>query len=198
MTNKYLTFGCLNNPAKLNDDALSSYAAILSRIPDSRIVLRFKVLEDSVVQHRLRDAFESKGIASAHVDVLDRADRMEFLSTYTKIDLVLDTFPYSGGLTTCEALWMGCPVVTFPGATFAGRHTASYMINAGLSDFVAKDRKGFEDLAVAKAANVQGLAELRAGLRVRFAQSPVCDGARFARDFTVAARDVWREWCRDK
>ena len=118
-----------------------------------------------------------------------------FLNEYNGIDMVLDPFPYSGGLTTCEALWMGVPTLTLPGETFASRHSASHMSNAGLSDWIATDLTHYTDLAVAKSANLDALAALRAGLREQLKASPLCDAPRFGRNLGQALRHAWQHWC---
>lgn len=195
MKNGFVTFGSLNNATKLNAILIASYAAIMRQVQNSRIILAFRGLDDPGTKRWLLDLFHQHGIESNRIDIRGYAKRPKFLAIYNEIDLALDTFPYSGGLTTCEALWMGVPVVTFPGRTFAGRHSTSYMNNAGLADFVATDQATFEHLAINKAQDLAALSQLRASLRDRLLASPVCDGQKFAASFTDGLRQAWRNYC---
>jgi predicted O-linked N-acetylglucosamine transferase (SPINDLY family) len=108
---------------------------------------------------------------------------------------VLDPFPYSGGLTTCEALWMGVPTVAVPGEIFASRHSTSHLSNAGLADWVARDLADYQEIAVQRASDIAALARLRAALRAKVKASPLCDAPRFGRNFGAALRHVWADWC---
>jgi len=108
--------------------------------------------------------------------------------------VALDTFPYNGGLTTCEALWMGVPVVTCPGETFASRHGLAHLSAAGVTETIAGDLEQYVQLAVGLAGDLDRLSAMRAGLRARVASSPLCDGKRFARHLSSILREVWRRW----
>jgi predicted O-linked N-acetylglucosamine transferase (SPINDLY family) len=119
------------------------------------------------------------------------------LHEYGRIDLALDPFPYSGGLTTCEALWMGVPVITCPGETFASRHSLSHLSSAGVTETIARDLNDYVKLAVTLAHDLPRLATLRGRLRERLAASPLCDGNRFAENLMRMLRDVWQQWCRN-
>ncbi len=117
------------------------------------------------------------------------------LAEYGDIDIVLDPFPYTGGLTTCEALWMGVPTVTLAGEIFAARHATSHMSNVGLPDWVTTDLAAYEDLAVMRAADIEALARLRSGLRNQMRASPLCDGPRFGQSLGLGLREAWVAWC---
>lgn len=192
--NGHVTFGCLNNPVKISEETLENFAAILARVPGSRLKLRYKTLDARETRERLISALEGRGVARTRVDIAGHAPGSAFLTTYDDIDIALDTHPYSGCMTTCEALWMGCPVVTFPGATFAGRQSASALAAAGLGELIARDRTSYQDLAVALAADAERCAALRAGLRARLAVSALLDGPAFAREFTAAMKAIWDAW----
>src|SRR5262249_40876125 len=128
------------------------------------------------------------------VDLLGRSPRVELLAQYHSIDLALDPLPYSGGLTTCEALWMGVPVITCPGETFASRHSLTHLANVGMTETIAGTWDEYVELAVSWARDLSRLSAVRAGLRQQVADSPLCDGKRFAGNFVQILRAAWRAW----
>ncbi|MBS0558609.1 MAG: tetratricopeptide repeat protein [Proteobacteria bacterium] len=191
----HVTFGCFNNLAKVTPAVIAAWCRILHRVPDARFVLKAIPLSDAEIAADTAAEFARHGIGADRLELRGGSAHRYLLGQYADIDIHLDPFPYSGGLTTCEALWMGVPTVTMPGESFASRHSASHMTNAGLGDWVAPDLAGYEALAVAKAADIAALAALRAGLRARVKASPLCDARRFGRNLGAALRHAWRDWC---
>jgi protein O-GlcNAc transferase len=193
----HVTFGSFNNPTKITREVAKVWAEILRRAPGSQLVLKYYGLDDPSTQRRYLDLLAGEGIAPQQIQFSGGAASAELLASYNRVDIALDTFPYSGGLTTCEALWMGVPVVICPGETFAGRHSLSHSSNAGLTETVAGDLPGYVETAVRLAGDLPHLAVLRGRLRDQVAASPLCNGPRFARNFVSLLRDVWRQWvCR--
>jgi predicted O-linked N-acetylglucosamine transferase (SPINDLY family) len=178
-----VTLACFNNPAKITPQTVEVWARILDRLPGARLMLKFKGWNDSGLARRFAEMFAAHAIDSGRLEFLGYSPHAELLAEYNRVDLALDSFPYSGGLTTCEALWMGVPVVTCPGETFAGRHSLSHLSNVGLTEMIADDLDAYVELVVSLAGDLPRLAVLRAGLRQRMAVSPLCDGKRFAADW---------------
>jgi protein O-GlcNAc transferase len=189
------TFGCFNNLAKITTAVIACWAGILRRIPDARLILKCHQCADDHTRARLHQDFAAHGIDPARIELRAASPHRDLLAEFNDVDIVLDPFPYSGGLTTCEALWMGVPTITMPGETFASRHSTSHMSNVGLPDWVAPDLAAYQDMAVRRAADLPALATLRAGLRARMKASPLCDAPRFGRHFGAALRHAWTDWC---
>ena len=188
----HATFGCFNNPAKITPQAVAVWAKILRRLPGARLVFKYRGWNDRGVARRFAEMFVVQAIDPGRLEFLGVSPHAELLAEYNRIDLALDPFPYNGGLTTCEALWMGVPVVTCPGETFASRHSLSHLSNVGLTETIAHDLDEYVELAVSLAGDLPRLAVLRAGLRARMAASPLCDGKRFAANFAAMLRDLWK------
>lgn len=191
----FVTFGCFNNLAKITPSVIATWGRILRDLPTARLVLKTHQFADPATRDRVHAAFAEQGVEASRIELQGASGHRQFLAQYNRVDLVLDPFPYSGGLTTCEALWMGVPTLTLPGETFASRHSTSHMCNVGLADWVAADLDDYVALAALKAADLGALAELRAALRRRMAASPLCDAPRFGRALGVALRQAWRDWC---
>ena len=191
-----VTFGSFNNPAKITPEVVAVWAEIMWRVPGSRLVLKYIGLDSPCTSQRYRELFASCGIDPRRLELLGYTTYDPMLAEYNRIDLGLDPFPFSGSATTLEALWMGVPVITCPHETFASRHSLSHLSNVGLTDLVAHDLAQYMELAVALAGDWPRLAALRAGLRRQVAESPLCDGRRFAEHLMKLLRDCWREWVR--
>lgn len=190
-----VTFGSLNNIAKLNPSVFSLWAKVLDAVPGSRLLLAWQSLGDAKVAENIRTMAEASGIAPGRLVLNPGGDPAAFLARYGEIDVALDPFPYSGGLTTVEALWMGVPVLTWPGQRFAGRHAASHLTQVGLTDWIVATPEAYVVRACAAAADLDRLATLRIGLRDRLRASSLLDGQQFTRRLEAAYRAMWRTWC---
>ncbi len=193
----YVTFGSFNNAAKISDATLDAWAAILARVPDSRLLLKGAQVAEQVVADAIRDALARRGVARERVECLPFVRNLaDHLKVYGLVDVALDTFPYAGTTTTCEALWAGVPVVTRAGEGHRSRVGLSLLHAVGLADtLVATDFEGYVATAAALATDTARLADVRAGLRRRLEGSALVDEAGFARDVEAAYRHMWRAWC---
>lgn len=194
----HITFGCFNNITKLNDEVVALWARVLKAVDGSRLMLKAKQLDEASVKQGLLSRFEAQGIDPQRLTLAGRSPRAEYLAAYGEVDIGLDPFPFTGGTTSAESLWMGVPVLTLAGDRLVSRQGVGLMMNAGLPDWVAQDADDYVAKAVAHAADVPALAALRAGLRQQALASPVFDGARFARHLEAAWRGMWVTWCENQ
>jgi predicted O-linked N-acetylglucosamine transferase (SPINDLY family) len=188
------TYGCLNNFAKVSKGALDLWLEILQRAPGSRLLLH---VPGGQAQTAVRDRFARAGIETDRLELVGMQPWSEYIRTLERIDLALDPFPYGGGITTCDSLWMGVPVVSLAGQTAVGRGGCSILSNLGLAEFVAKTPKQYLEIAVSWINDRPRLRELRRGLRQRMENSPLRDARGFARAVENAYREMWRSWCNE-
>jgi predicted O-linked N-acetylglucosamine transferase (SPINDLY family) len=191
--NGFVTFGCFNQPAKINRQVIKLWSRIMRLVPDSRIQFRYKGYDQASIENRIASWFAENDIGRSRVQLIGRSTHGQLLGAYREIDLALDPFPYSGGVTTCEALWMGVPVVTCPGRTFAGRHALSHLSNVGLTETVASSLDQYCQVATALATDWPRLSGYRANLRPKMAASPLCNARLFATHWGQIIRQVWNQ-----
>lgn len=192
----YITFGSFNALPKVNERVVACWARILKALPRSRLLLKERPFKDPAVQEEFAGRFAREGIERDRLELVGWLDRPEeHLGLYSRVDLALDTFPYNGATTTCEALRMGVPVVTLAGDRHAGRVGVSLLTRLGLPELIAQDEDDYLRLAVALAEDPARLKGLRQGLRERMRASSLCDAKGFTRQLEAAYRDMWREWC---
>jgi predicted O-linked N-acetylglucosamine transferase (SPINDLY family) len=173
-------FGCFQRAAKLNVPLLALWARIARALPDARFMLRYSCYAEAQTRDTVGRMATQAGLDPTRLIFDEGGPTTEMMQAYTGVDVALDTRPYSGGVTTLEALWMGVPVVTWPGETFAGRHSASHLHAAGLTELVVDSGDAYVDAAVALASDPGRLARYRRTLRAQVEASPLCDAQRFA------------------
>lgn len=188
-----ITFGSFNNLPKITPRVVAMWAQTLRAVPDSRLIVKAKGLDENATRERYAAMFGAHGLDGSRVEFVGFVgDIAAHIARYRSIDIALDTFPYNGTTTTCEALWMGVPVVTLAGDRHAARVGASLLARVGLDRLIAADPSDFARICAALAADRKALAALRGTLRAHMAASPLCDGRRLAREFEAAYRGLWR------
>jgi protein O-GlcNAc transferase len=190
----YVAYGSFNNIVKIGPEVVTLWAAILHEVPQSRLILKWKALDDAEARDHLRRAFAAAGVDANRLELRGFSPHAEMLAQYADMDIALDPFPFGGGLTSCEALWMGVPVVTLPGDRPASRQTIGFLEALGLGECVATSRDDYISRAIALGAGTAHLNVLRRTMRPRMASSPLCDGPRFTRGLEEAFRQMWRRW----
>jgi predicted O-linked N-acetylglucosamine transferase (SPINDLY family) len=191
----FVTFGSFNNPAKLSGATLDVWARLLTRLPTARLLLKGKPFAEAATRAIYLDRLAERGIAADRIELVSWLPEREHLALYDRVDIALDPFPYNGTTTTCEALWMGVPVVTLRGDRHAGRVGASLLTQIGLSDLAADSVEAYVETAVALTSDPERLCELRRSSRPRMSASSLCDASAFARKVEAAYRTMWQRWC---
>jgi protein O-GlcNAc transferase len=195
LTTGFVTFGSFNNIAKLSGATLDVWARLLTRLPRARLLVKGKPFAEATTRAIYLDRLTERGVAADRIELVAWLPERTHLALYDRVDIALDPFPYNGTTTTCEALWMGVPVVTLRGDRHAGRVGASLLTQIGLSDLIADSKQAYLETAVALADDFARLDKLRYALRPRMAASPLCDAPAFARKIEAAYRTMWQRWC---
>jgi len=188
----HVTFGSFNSLAKITPQVIDRWSAVLTGVPGSRMVMKDLALRDAATCDQVRERFATRGVAPQRLDLIGWTQtRASHLALYQGIDLCLDTFPYAGGTTTCEALWMGLPVVTVAGDCYVSRFGVSILSQVGLGELIAPDLEEFVTTAIALAHDPQRLAEMRRQCRPRMADSSLCQPEAFVRQLEEAYRRMY-------
>lgn len=191
-SNGFITFGSFNHFAKVSELAVRLWAKLLRQIPNSRLILHSR---PGSHRQRLTQLLASQSVDPACVTFTGFVPAPQYFEQYRQIDIALDPFPYAGGTTTCDALWMGVPVVTLRGRTAVGRGGVSILSNIGLPQLIAADEDQYLRIATGLAADFPRLKTLRSSLRDRMKSSPLTNAPRFAKNVEAAFREMWRGWC---
>ena len=178
----------------MNDNVVAVWARVLKAIPDSRLFLKDQKLSDSAMKRAVYSRFECVGIEQNQLIFEGLSPRSEYLAAYNRVDIALSPFPYGGGTTSVEGLWMGVPVIVIRGNHFLSHLGESIAHNAGLSNWIASDEDEYVAKAVEFSSNLHDLAALRSKLRAQVVSSPLFDAERFANHFENALRGMWEQW----
>ncbi len=193
-----VTFGAFTSIWRLNRRVLGVWAEILKLTPNSRLLLGFRGGDDEKVQDHYLSHFEKLGVCREVIKINGRKPYEEYFKEYANLDIALDTFPENGGTTTCDALWMGVPVISLAGQHQVERAGLNILSRIGMEYFATATPAEYVAKAVALANKPESLMKMRASMRSRMTNSPLCDTKRFARDVETAYREMWHRWCRGR
>ena len=194
-TTGHITFGSFNNFKKVTPQVFEVWSKILNSIPGSCLIMKSKIFSDKTTRRYATDMFVQRGIIENRI-ILQSADTSpKHLESYNLVDIGLDTFPFNGLTTTCEAMWMGLPVITLAGTGFAARAGVSLLSNIGLTELIAKTSDEYISIAINLAKDLKRLQSLRVNLRDMMKFSPLCDAKRFTTNLEICYRQMWKKWC---
>lgn len=197
LKNGYVTFGSLHTLSRLNKQVIALWSRVLAGVPGSRLIIFRNTLNDEIIK-RLSAWFSENNIGPERVAFQRDVPTAGHLSVYRDIDIALDTFPWSGHTTACEALWMGVPVITLRGDRSAGRMVASVLTHVGMSDWIAETQEQYISLAQHFSNNLETLASIRKNLRSNVQTSALCNGIACTREVETKLREMWKRWCSDR
>lgn len=190
-TKGYLTLGSFHKYTKVSDEVMALWGEVIKQTPDSKLYWQCRDFNDEQVKSKALTRLQQVGIKASDCILKGSVEKAKYLEAHHQVDFILDTFPFTGGTTTCDALWMGVPTLTLLGDTLIGRQGASLLSAAGLSDWIATSQESFIEKALFFASDIDFLKKLRAGLREQVAQSPLFDGELFAKDMSVLLFNFW-------
>lgn len=195
-SNGFMTFGSFNNLSKVNEQVVDLWAELLRGVLRSKLLMKCCSFADEATRDRYLKLFAQRGISADRLQLTGQLPSLrDHLALYGQVDLALDSFPYTGATTTCEALWMGVPVVTLRGNQYVGRLSASLLSRVGLTELIADSKQEYLTIIQELSGNPKRLAQMRSSLRERMSSSSICDARQGARGLEDAYRNMWRQWC---
>ncbi|MBF0589908.1 MAG: hypothetical protein HQL53_12350, partial [Magnetococcales bacterium] len=194
-----ITFTSFNNIAKVTPDVVQVWSRILCALPSSRFLMKHRSLTCPDTRSRYQKMFQNHGVDPARLEMVPWSPTVtDHLNKYNETDIALDPFPYNGVTTSCEAMWMGVPVVTLRGKRHVARVGASLLTRLGLTSLICENEDHYVQEALALASDPELLATLRGELRHRMTESPLCNGPAFAADFQQALREMWQAFTKEE
>jgi protein O-GlcNAc transferase len=198
LTNGHVTFGAFNRWTKVTEPTIAAWARILNKLPTSRLLLKDGAFDDTATRARVASAFAARGVAPERLEFRGKTSKAEHLAAMGEVDLQLDSFPQTGGVTSLESLWMGVPVVTLLGSRAQERGSAAILTALDLEGFIANDTEDYVTTALRWAGGLDAVAGVRATLRDRLSNSIICDHPAYITAAEAAYRAMWHRWCAEQ
>ena len=198
LKNNFITFGSCNNIAKINNEVIETWSELLNAIPNSKLLLKHRSLENDLQKQQILFSFHEVGIENDRLSLEGfTLNPFEYLDVYNKIDISLDPFPFGGGTVSYESLWMGVPILTMLGASFMGRLCGSLMKQVGLSDWIVDSRNHYLSAAIRLSQNLPELGKIRQGLRQQ-ARTSIFNGVKYTNELEGALTEVWGDYIKNQ